>query len=179
MSRPAITVALVVLLAGCTSRPGQPTAHATASPPPALTTKPAPASGVPASGTGCGDTPISPDQLPGWTADAGLPAGLPYAISRDANVVAVLFGYPLRAGDREDGRTNKILWDMRDPRDGHPLLVTARPLSGGPAVNLTFPADASPGEIYPSIVDVPTPGCWHMTLRWNGHTATIDLPYSA
>ncbi len=68
---------------------------------------------------------------------------------------------------------------MRDPRDGQPLLLTARPLAGGPAVNLTFPAGASPGEIYPSSVDVPTPGCWHMTLQWNGHTATIDLPYGA
>jgi hypothetical protein len=89
----------------------------------------------------------------------------------------VLFGYPLRAGRRQDGANNKILWDMRDPRDGQPLLLTARPLAGGPAVNLTFPADASPGEIYPSTIDVPTPGCWHMTLQWNGHTATIDLPY--
>ena len=185
VSRPAITVALVVLLAGCTSHTGQPTAHATTSPPPASATKPVPASGAPGNDTGCGDTPISPgqppgsDQLPGWTANAGLPADVPYAVSREANVVAVLFGYPLRAGHREDGRSNKILWDMRDSRDGQPLLLTARPLAGGSAVNLTFPADASPGEIYPSFVDVPTPGCWHMTLQWNGHTATIDLPYGA
>ncbi len=175
--RPAITVALVVLLAGCTSHAGRPTARATTSPSPASTTRPVPASGLPGNGTGCGDTPISPGQLPGWTADAGLPPDLPYAVSREANVVAVLFGYPLRAGHREDGRSNKILWDMRDPRDGQPLLLTARPLAGGSAVNLTFPAGASPGEIYPSSVDVPTPGCWHMTLQWNGHTATIDLPY--
>src|SRR5215475_915773 len=183
VSRRAITVALVVLLAGCTSHPGRPTAHATTSRPPAST--PVSASRAPGNGPGCGDTPISPgqppgsDQFPDWTADAGLPTGIPYAVSVEANVVAVLFGYPLRAGHNDDGRNNKILWDMRDARDGQPLLLTARPLAGGSAVNFSFPANASPGEIYPSIVDVPAPGCWHMTLQWNGHTATIDLPYSA
>src|SRR6266536_675995 len=164
--RPAITVALVVLLAGCTSHAGRPTARATTSPSPASTTRPVPASGLPGNGTGCGDTPISPGQLPGWTADAGLPPDLPYAVSREANVVAVLFGYPLRAGHREDGRTNKILWEMRDPRDGKPLHLTARPPAGGAAVNLTREADS-------------TPGCSHMTLEGTGHTATIDLPYGA
>lgn len=111
MSRPAIIVALVVLLAGCISHTGRPTAHATTSPSPGR----CPASGLPGHGTSCGDTLISPAQLPGWTADAGLPADVPYAVSREANVVAVFFGYPLRAGHREDGRSNKILWDMRDP----------------------------------------------------------------
>ncbi len=96
---------------------------------------------------------------------------MPYAVSREGNVVAVLFGYPLRAGQRQDGRNNKILWDMRDPRDGKPLHLTARPLAGGSATSLTFPAGAHPGEIYPSIVDVPTPGCWYLTLEWNGHNA--------
>lgn len=91
----------------------------------------------------------------------------------------MLFGYPLRAGHRQDGRNNKILWEMRDSRDGKPLHLAARSPASGAAVNLTREADSGPGEIYPSIVDVPTPGCWHMTLEWNGHTATIDLPYGA
>jgi hypothetical protein len=38
VSRPAITVALVVLFAGSTSHTGRPTAHATTSPSPASTT---------------------------------------------------------------------------------------------------------------------------------------------
>ena len=40
-------------------------------------------------------------------------------------------------------------------------------------------ADSSPGEIYPSIVDVPSPGCWHFTLSWAGHHDEIDLLYVA
>jgi hypothetical protein len=179
VSPSAIAVTLVVLIAGCTGPAGRPAARASTSPAPASTTGPIPATAAPGNGTGCGGTPISPGQLPGWTADAGLPSDVPYAVSREANVVAVLFGYPLRAGHREDDRSNKILWDMRDPRDGQPLHLTARPVTGGAAVSLTFPAGARPGEIYPSSVDVPEPGCWQMTLEWNGHTATIDLPYGA
>jgi hypothetical protein len=175
---PVLVVALVVLVAGCTGHASPPTARATASSSAAPTGPTAAATGA-GRGTGCGGTPISPGRPPAWTADAGLPPDVPYAVSREANVVAVLFGYPLRAGHRQDGVDNKILWDVREPRDGKPLHVTARPLAGGSAASLTFAAGAHPGEIYPSVVDVPTPGCWRLTLEWNGHTATIDLPYEA
>ena len=36
---------------------------------------------------------------------------------------------------------------------------------------------SEPGEIYPSEIVVPSPGCWHFTLSWNGHTDTVDLWY--
>lgn len=42
-------------------------------------------------------------------------------------------------------------------------------------ITYTFPADSSPGEIYLSIVDVPTDGCWHVTFEWNGHRADLSL----
>jgi hypothetical protein len=29
----------------------------------------------------------------------------------------------------------------------------------------------------PSIVDVPSPGCWRMTLSWSGRRNTLDLVY--
>ncbi len=41
------------------------------------------------------------------------------------------------------------------------------------------PPDSSPGEIYPSYVNVPTAGCWHLTLHWAGHTDWIDLHYNS
>jgi hypothetical protein len=44
---------------------------------------------------------------------------------------------------------------------------------------MRFPDDASPGEIYPSIVDLPAAGCWRLTLRWSGHAASIDLEVRA
>ena len=33
------------------------------------------------------------------------------------------------------------------------------------------------GEIYPSEIVAPSPGCWQFTLSWSGHTDTVDLWY--
>jgi len=69
---------------------------------------------------------------------------------------------------------------MRRPRHGSPLTVEARPLHATtPLVRFSVPADSSPGEIYPSYVNVPTAGCWRLTLRWADHTDRIELPYQA
>jgi hypothetical protein len=38
-------------------------------------------------------------------------------------------------------------------------------------------ANSGPGEIYPSIVDVPQAGCWHFDLSWSGHKASVELLY--
>ena len=172
----AIALAVVVVIAGCTSHADRPTQHANPSAGATPRANAVPTTATSGKGSGCGDTSISPADLPDWTADRGLPPNVPYAVSREGNVIAVLFGHPLRAGERKDGRSNKILWAVRDYRNGKPLHLTARPLAGGSPVSLTRQADSS-GEVYPSLVDVPTTGCWRMTLEWNGHTATIDLTY--
>jgi hypothetical protein len=94
-------------------------------------------------------------------------------------VAAILFSYPLRAGN-PTGRRNKILWIVKQPRNGSPLRIVAHPLgSARPVVRLAFPANSSPGEIYPSYVDVPSAGCWRLTLRWAGHVDRIALRYLA
>lgn len=125
----------------------------------------------------CSSVSREPSPLPAWTADANPPRGIPHVLSQQRNVAAVLFGDPLTAPARAD-RNNKILWIVRAPRDGHALRLTARPAkSTTPVVRLVVPADSSPGEIYPSIVDVPKPGCWHFVLEWSGHRATINLAY--
>jgi hypothetical protein len=69
---------------------------------------------------------------------------------------------------------------MRRARHGSPLGISATPLhASAPVIRSSWPADSSPGEIYPSSVNVPTPGCWQLTLRWAGHTDLIDLLYEA
>jgi hypothetical protein len=99
------------------------------------------------------------------------------ATGHDGNVAAFIFGYPLRAGHPEDP-TNKILWVVRLPRGGSPLAVSGRPVgSSAPTVAEQLPPDSSPGEIYPSIVDVPQRGCWRFDLQWHGHRDTMELPY--
>lgn len=83
----------------------------------------------------------------------------------------------MRAGQRTDGISNKILWVVREPRNGRPLVVTARS-SNAQTAPVSFEANSSPGEIYPSSVDVPTAGCWVLTLQWGPHRGTVRLEYS-
>jgi hypothetical protein len=123
--------------------------------------------------------PSTADDIPSWAASARVSHTLPHLVSPDGNVLAVLFGYPLRAGTPTD-RQNKILWVVRQPRGGRPLEITATlPGSGVHSVYHSLAANSGPGEIYPSIIDVPEPGCWHFSLAWNGHRSAIDLAYGA
>ena len=141
----------------------------------------APANAIPHGGSavsgGCGSTPLYRGASLPWTRSAGGPTELVQATAHKGDVVAYLFGYPLRAGHPEDP-ANKILWVVRLPRDGSELTVSGHP-AGTTATGVTeqFPADSSPGEIYPSIVDVPAPGCWEFVLRWHGHVDRLELPY--
>ena len=134
---------------------------------------------------GCGTTAVRRGGIPAWTkpafADSGGSEGfdVPYSVADHGNAVAVLFAHPLRAG-HPSNPFNKVLWIMRLPRHGSPLTIRATPVSGGGrTVHATFPADSEPGEIYPSYVNVPRAGCWHVTLRWAHHTDSIDLRYQA
>jgi hypothetical protein len=54
-----------------------------------------------------------------------------------------------------------------------PLKIDAR-LSG---LDMSFSREVAGGP-GPSIIDVPQPGCWHLTLGWSGHTDTMDLEYA-
>ena len=134
--------------------------------------------GASAAPGGCEKTPLWAGAHPGWTASANPPAGVPYALSHEGNLVAVLFAQPLRAGTDIENPANKILWIAREPRNGAELRLGLRRTDGtGEPVESVEPANSSPGEIYPSIVDVPTPGCWSVTATWGGNTATLELAY--
>ena len=88
-----------------------------------------------------------------------------------------LFGYPLMAGNPQP-YSDKILWVVAAPRGGLPLRLTGHPVGAvAPVVSSSWPADSMPGEIYPSEIVVPSPGCWQFTLSWNGHRDTVDLWY--
>jgi hypothetical protein len=142
--------------------------------------RPAGSAGAAPGGSGCGTTEVvHDDRQPAWTESAALPSGVPYVVSEDGDVVGVLFGAPLRAGKGVD-RQNKILWVVRTPRRGRPLRISGHPRHrSAPSARLVQPADAEPGEIYPMYVDVPTAGCWHLTLRWAGNVDHVDLRYEA
>jgi hypothetical protein len=132
----------------------------------------------------CVPAPIHRGAPPPWTAPAWADSSpgfrIPYALASGRAAAAFFFAPTLRAG-HPTNPANKVLWVVRYPRDGSPLRVVARSGEGRhlQTVRLSFPDDADPGEIYPSYVDLPTPGCWMLTLHWSTRTATIDVQVRA
>jgi hypothetical protein len=164
--------ALLLLVAGCASGQAATPHH---SPRSTAATAPLVMAG------GCGATRILKGAIPAWLDVAGghnNPATVPYALATpDKAAAGFIFGYPLRSGHPANP-DNKILWVVGSPRAGSPLAITARPLgSAAPVIGQSLPDSSGPGEIYPSVVDVPTPGCWHLDLSWAGHRAALDLEY--
>lgn len=180
-ARPAAwALATLLVCAGCTTAPAGSGAAA------------GPASGHRMTGPatvshvapgGCGGTRILTGPPPGWNAQpagfSGQPPSLPYVVGGSDSVMGYLWARPLYA-PQSPSRSNKILWYVRYPRDGAPLHVTGK-LRTDPSqtMSATFPAGSSPGEIYPSDITVPEPGCWSFTLRWNNHADHLSLPFAA
>jgi hypothetical protein len=127
---------------------------------------------------GCGATPIYQGGIPAWLEEAGAhnnPGQTPYVVASPEVAAGFLFANPLRAGKPENP-ANKILWVTRTVNRGA-LSVVAHPIgSSSPVVNAEA-MPASPGYIYPSIIDVPSAGCWRISLSWEGNHADLDLQY--
>ncbi|MEV0003684.1 hypothetical protein AB0H28_15530 [Micromonospora sp. NPDC050980] len=104
---------------------------------------------------------------------------MPHVLGDRGEIVAVLFGHPLTVG-RSEGPTNKILWvsapaaTSPDPTASTTLVITAT--LDGAGTQVTQEVAGGPG---PSIVDLPTAGCWHLRLAWSGRVDTLDLTYRA
>jgi hypothetical protein len=116
---------------------------------------------------------------PAWTATAWSDSSpgftVPYALATGKAAAAFFFAPTFRAG-HPTNPANKVLWVVRFPRDGHPLTVTARLSTDRPeVVRIRRPPDSSPGEIYPSYIDLPNPGCWRLALAWGTHRASVDI----
>lgn len=171
-------VLAATLLVGCST--SSPTSSMPATPSPGASAQPSPAQAANVIPGGCGSTPLHQGGVPTWLDDAGghnNPVGVPYVLAMPAHAGGFVFGYPLRAGHPQNPN-NKILWVVGAPRNGSSLEITGHPLNAAtPSVDVTQPANSSPGEIYPSIVDVPKPGCWHFDLAWSGNKTSADLMY--
>jgi hypothetical protein len=86
-------------------------------------------------------------------------------------------------GRAPDGANTKILWvflgESAASRAGDELRVTGRRLDGPGSFADSFAAigyegsDGAPS--YASIIDVPRPGCWRLTLTSGSLRATVDL----
>jgi hypothetical protein len=120
--------------------------------------------------------------LPTWARSGFNPPGgaWPHVLGASGDIVAVLWARhdPLVTPAPPD-RNNKILWVSKLPVPvGSTLAITARRLMGGTAVGPVQSRTVAGGP-GPSIIDMPTAGCWQFTLRWSGHTDMVDLPYAA
>ena len=119
------------------------------------------------------------DVLPVW-ARGGFseprPRLPPHVYGRAGEIVAIVFAFPLRSPPPAD-HNNKILWVARRPlRPLSNLRIHAQRVEGRRPVGapVTRVVEGGPG---PSIVDLPAPGCWRLTLRWSGRVDELDLRY--
>lgn len=111
---------------------------------------------------------LSTALLPVWARAGFTTAGLhtPHVLGRHSEIVAVLFA-DLRVR-QPDGTKNKILWVARDG-DGS-IHIRAQLEGSTQTVTRTVPDG-------PSYVNMPTAGCWQLTLTWPGHHDTMALHY--
>jgi len=116
--------------------------------------------------------------LPRWarTGFSSPRPRMPHAIGRKHRIAGLIFEYPLVSPPARK-RSNKILWvsRLRVQQTGD-LVIGAQRMLGrrriGKAVKRSV--DGGPG---PSIIDLPAPGCWRLSLAWSGHRDTLDLRY--
>lgn len=118
--------------------------------------------------------------LPTW-ARGGFSAPepvMPYVLGRAGRIAAILWADPLLSPPSPD-HSNKILWvSHAAARPGSDLRISAQRMTGGTAAGspVRRRVGGGPG---PSIVDLPSAGCWRLTLRWSGRVDVLDLRYAA
>jgi hypothetical protein len=119
--------------------------------------------------------------LPVWARAGFTPpdVAMPHVLSAHGDIVAVLWARhdPL-VTPAPPGRNNKILWVSKPLTGSSSLEITAQLLVGGSPVGPVQRRVVAGGP-GPSIIDMPTAGCWQFTLRWGGSPDTIDLPYAS
>jgi hypothetical protein len=102
---------------------------------------------------------------------------MPYVLGKAGAIAAIQWADPL-VSPPSAHYNNKILWVSRRPQiPGSDLQITAQKLAGktlvGPLVHRAV--TGGPG---PSIINLPSAGCWRLKLRWSGRSDTLDLRYA-
>lgn len=116
--------------------------------------------------------------LPTW-ARAGFSERrprMPYVLGTAGRIAAI----PFASLDSPPAahHNNKILWVSRVATHyGHPLRIEAQRMAGTRRLGSPVARRVSGGP-GPSIINLPSPGCWRFTLRWSGSTDTLDLHYN-
>jgi len=171
-------VGILVLLCGCTgpSQPQVQTPAASGATPSAPVTQLKPEGALPSS---CPATPVyqgGPGNLSGipWVQaqpiSSGIRGHLFYAQS--ATTKRGTYRFLHTGGGYPDGSTTKILWIVDNPQASGPLQIDGTNLSHpGKTFHQTIAGEA---EI-PSIVVVPSPGCWRLQISSGNTNGTLIL----
>ena len=116
---------------------------------------------------------LTKGDLPVWAREGFSPPfnATPFVTSQRGDLIGVVFGYPLKSPRvKPNDGNNKILWLSRE--HAGQMEVHAQLVGSSQVVDVGFV------DVGPSIIDVPKPGCWHLTLHGLGWTDTIDLVYN-
>ena len=105
---------------------------------------------------------------------------MPHVLGAQGDIVAVLWSWPAVLHSPPLATTsNKILWVSRVTVTVPSVLdITAQRMAGLSRVGAPE-ARQVPGGPGPSIINMPSPGCWRFTLRWSVHVDSLDLQYSS
>jgi hypothetical protein len=101
---------------------------------------------------------------------------MPHVLGTSGNIVGIFWGPPLVSPPSRH-YDNKILWVSRVVNDpGSDLRIAAQRMTGRRSLGapVTRVVTGGPG---PSVVDLPSPGCWRLTLRWSGRIDSVDVQY--
>jgi hypothetical protein len=116
--------------------------------------------------------------LPAWARAGFHPptVGIPHVLGSSGAIVAILFHYPLQAPPPVN-HNDKILWVSRLPYTWRATLrISAQRMNGTQLLGAPVQTSIKGGP-GPSAINLTTPGCWRFSLRWAGHTDSLDLQY--
>ncbi len=130
--------------------------------------------------------PISPVYFGQSTENSGV-SGVPW-IEMEPNT-AKIKGYLFFAGSHPqryqllhtggaypNGGSTKILWVIEAPQQPNAIEVTGKKLlPTSETFQQNFPSASSPAGVYPSIVNVPTAGCWQLQVKSGTVTASATF----
>jgi hypothetical protein len=132
---------------------------------------------------GCSITPIHMEPYSG-SGSGSDPVGIPWAQADPASsgITAFLFyassdGPFLHTGGQfPNGTNDKILWVIENPQAADEVEISGKALSNpSETFDQTFPVAASPTDDYPSIIEIPAPGCWQVTITSGPVTGTMTV----
>lgn len=114
---------------------------------------------------------VTTDPMPPW-AEGGFSEGgrVPHVFGASDRIVAVPFGGTLVA-TRQSAPRNKVLLVARESiHQVTPVTIDAVLDGQGEVVHRER-------EMGPGSLDMPTAGCWRMTLTWGDQSDVIELEY--